>query len=138
MKAMGWVLGCWMLVGAAFAENLSLENYLGQVKSRGPAFRAAQAAVESYEKQSHQQDLIYSPILNVGYGHMDDQQQQIIPFNGTRTQADAAGVTLTEKFPFGPSLSLGYGFNNITLTDSPFITAPYYTVAPAVSLSVPL
>src|SRR5690242_7463442 len=118
MKAMGWMLGCWMVAGIAFAENLSLENYLGQVKSQGPAFRSAQAAVESYEKQSHQQDLIYSPTLNIGYGHLDDRQEQLFNFNGDRTQADSAGVTLSQKFPFGPSLSVGYGFQHISISNS--------------------
>lgn len=131
-------LAVWSGAGMALADNLSLGNYLDQVTSKGPDFRAAQASAEGLDKQSRQQDLLYAPTLSASYGHLDDQQQQIIPFNGTRTQADAVSLTLSKKFTFGPSLSVGYAFNNISLTGSPFITSPYYTVAPTASLSLPL
>ncbi len=136
-----------ILAGSGFAQSsLSLSDYLGQVQTKGPGFQAAQAAVEGYEKQSHQQDLIYSPQLIASYNHLDDQSQQVFAILGTHNQTDSAGVSLTDKFPFGPSLSLGYSFDNtnysgLSLASSipgASFQSSYYQVSPVISLSVPL
>ena len=139
----------WLTVGIAFGQGtLSLEDYLGQVKSQGSAYQSAQASVEGYEKQSHQEDLIYSPQLVAGYTHLVDQSIQ--SFSGivfdNNNQTDSAGVSITDKFPFGPSLTLGYSFNNTSILGqslaslspgSPFEPL-YYQISPVISLSVPL
>jgi len=140
MKNKIWVLfALWGITSAGSAqEKFSLEEYLGRVKSHGPDFKSAQSASTGFEKQSRQQDLIYSPMLEASYGHLDDRQQYVIPFNGTRTEADAVSLTLSDKLPFGPTLSVGYGFDDITLTGSPFILAPYITAAPMASITLPL
>src|SRR5579883_3250395 len=76
-KSLGLILGFYLSAAIACAQGaLSLQDYLGQVKSQGPDYQSAQAAVEGYEKQSHQQDLIYSPQLVASYHHTDDQSQQ--------------------------------------------------------------
>ncbi len=139
MKKFLMILAVAGIASTGFAQTkLSLEEYLGQVREKGLDYRGSQASAEGLEKQSHQQDLIYAPTLIASYGHMDDQSQQILPFNGNRTQADAVTLGLSNKLPFGPSISVGYSFNNITLSNSPFLTSPYYTVAPTASLSLPL
>ena len=148
-----WILGLCLGAGAASAQQkLSLEDYLGQVQAKGPGFKSAQAAMEGYEKQSHQQDLTYSPMLTAGYNHSDDSSQQVLSFYGTRTQTDSAGVSLTDKLPFGPSLTLGYAFQNNSYSgpsvadafcqllpslDIVPVTAEYQ-ISPVISLSVPL
>jgi outer membrane protein len=152
-KQFGLGMALWLAAGAAFAQQkLSLEDYLGQVKSQGADFQSSQAAVEGYEKQSHQLDLMYSPQLVAGYNHLDDQEQQANPFLGPHNQTDTAGVSLTDKLPFGPTLSLGYAFTNVNAPlssiESTFfsnfginpseILTSYYQVAPVISLSVPL
>jgi outer membrane protein len=149
MKRLGLGLLVFSCAGWGSAQSsLTLSDYLGQVQSKGPGFQSAQAAVEGYEKQSHQQDLIYSPQLIASYNHLNDQSIQ--NFGGlilnSNTQTDSAGVSLTDKFPFGPSLSLGYVFNNTSyLGQSLASLAPggsaetsYYQVSPVISLSVPL
>ena len=146
----GWVV-IFALAGTAWAgPKLSLEDYLGQVKTQGADYQATQAAVEGFEKQSHQQDLVYSPQLVASYNHMDDRSQQSSFLSTTRTLADTAGVSLTNKLPFGPSIAVGYAFSDINLTYSPQLLAyfggnassaflsSYYQVSPVASLSVPL
>ena len=140
----------WLVTGMACAQGtLKLEDYLGQVKSQGPDYQAAQAAVEGYSKQSHQQDLTYSPQLLASYTHLDDQSQQSNFLSTTHTLADSAGVSLSDKLPFGPSVSVGYAFSNINLTYSPQLLAyfggnpgallsSYYQISPVASISVPL
>ncbi len=134
------------------AQSLSLSEYLNQVKTQGFDYQAQAAAVEGYEKQSHQQDLTYSPVLTASYNHEDDQSTQANPFAGPHTQTDTAGVSITDIFPFGPKLSVGYEFLDINspLSDveNEFFTnaginpsvipTSYYQVSPVISLSVPL
>ena len=89
-------------------QTLTLGDYLSQVKAQGSDYQAQAAAVEGYEKQSHQQDLTYSPVLTASYNHEDDQSTQANPFAGPHTQSDTAGVSITDILPFGPKLSVGY------------------------------
>ncbi len=143
-------LGLWLAAGLSLAQQkLSLENYLQQVQQQGPDFQASSAAAEGYEKQSHQQDLVYSPQLVASYNHMDDQSQQSTVLATTQTLADSAGLSIVDKLPFGPSVAVGYAFNDINLTYAPqlvnffggnssaFLNS-YYQISPVVSLSVPL
>lgn len=151
-KRFGLVMALWLAAGAAFAQQkLSLEDYLGQVQSQGADYQSSQAAVEGYEKQSHQQDLTYSPQMVAGYNHLDDKEQP----NGLsypHALTDTAGVSFTDKLPFGPSLSVGYAFTNFNASVNPELNdivfngvslgsvfpTSYYQVAPVISLSVPL
>ncbi len=151
-KILGLGLGFWLAGNTVFAGTLSLQDYLKEVQSQGPDYQSAQAAVIGLEKQSHQQDLTYSPVLVASYNHFDDQEQQTNPFIGPHTQTDTAGVSITDKLPFGPSISLGYAFTNtnspLSSVESSFVSGfglspsviptSYYQIAPVVSLSVPL
>lgn len=142
------ILGLLMMIiaGPVLAQNkLSLTDYLTQVKAKGPAFQAAQASVEGLEKQSHQEDLTYSPQLTASYNHTDDLSQQLLPLYGTHTQTDSLGVSLTNKLPFGPSVSLGYSLTNNSYSGSSLASqvgftpvSSDYQISPVVSLSVPL
>src|SRR5277367_428489 len=150
-KSPGWILGLVLLSGNAWGQaTVSLEDYLSQVRSKGADYQSAQASVEGLKKQSHQQDLTYSPQLVASYNHLDDQSQQSTILATTRTLSDSAGVSLTNKLPFGPTLSVGYAFSNINLTypsqllaafqsfgPNSFLSS-YYQISPVISLSVPL
>jgi outer membrane protein TolC len=131
-------------------QTLSLDDYLNQVKTQGPDYQSQAAAVEGFEKQSHQQDLTYSPVLTAGYNHQDNQALSEINFYGTKTLTDTAGVSLTDVLPFGPTVSVGYAFMDSNYSgpslaqedpalfgNSSFPTQEYQ-IAPVVSLSVPL
>src|SRR5579862_6275057 len=99
-------LAIWLAAGISFAQGtLGLQDYLEQGKSQGPEYQSAQESKEGYEKQSHQQDLTYSPQLVAGYNHLGDQSQQSNFLSTTHTLADTAGVSLTDKLPFGPSVA---------------------------------
>jgi outer membrane protein TolC len=150
-KILGLVLSFWLAGSALFAQSLPLSNYLKEVKSQGADYQSAEASVEGLDKQSHQQDLVYSPVLVASYNHEDDSE---LPngLNYPNMQTDTAGVSLTDKLPFGPTVSLGYAFTNYNATvnsqlnqivingvslASVFPTSEYQ-IAPVVSLSMPL
>ena len=135
-------------VGPVLAQSkLTLADYLGQVKTKGSAYLSAQASVEGYDKQSHQQDLIYSPQLGLSYGHQYSSPLQAnSPFLPSNTQGDTLMASLSDKLPFGPSISLGYAVTNVNLNmpdaakaflGSNF-QAEYFQAAPVASISMPL
>lgn len=134
---------------ASAQGRLTLSDYLGQVKQKGPAYQAAQASAEGFDKQSHQQDLIYSPQLGLSYGHQSSSAlQPNSPFFPSNTQGDSFVASLSDKLPFGPSVSLGYAVTNVNIQfpDSalPFLLSSgnylpeYFQVAPVASVSIPL
>ncbi len=151
-KPLGLIIGLYLSAGMAPAQGvLTLEDYLGQVKGQGPNYQSARDAAEGYEKQSHQQDLTYSPVLVAGYNHMDDTEQPN-GFSYPHTLADTMGVSITDLLPFGPTVSVGYAFTNLNALVNPELNqividgvslgsvfpTSYYQIAPVVSLSVPL
>jgi outer membrane protein TolC len=124
---------------AASAGTLSVDEYLQQVRTQGPAFRSAQSAAEGLSKQRVQADLIYSPMLIMHGQRTDDRKEQSMPeFFGTRTVNDHYGAMLNKKWSFGPSTSLGYTWMHTDIQGSPFIPAPYWDAMPSASVSVPL
>ena len=144
-----YALTLFLAAPGAQAQSLSLSDYLHQVKTQGSDYQAQAAAVEGYEKQSHQQDLTYSPVLTAGYNHQNDQSLQSSFLAPQQTLSDTAGVSITDILPFGPKLTVGYAFSDINITypsqllssfgpyASDFLTS-YYQISPVVSLSVPL
>jgi len=128
-----------LLASSAPAGAFSIDEYLQQVKTQGPAYRSAQSAAEGLSKQRVQTDLIYSPMLILHGQRTDDQKEQSIPeLFGTQTINDNYGAALTKKWSFGPSTSLGYSWMRTDIRGSYYVTGPYWNVMPSASVSVPL
>lgn len=136
-----------LLPVSGWGETFTLSDYLHQVQTQGPDYLSWQASEEGLEKQSHQMDLTYSPVLSVVYNHLDDNESpeniQAMP----RNQSDSTGVSLTTKFDFGPSLTLGYSLVNTNqelnelyseMGSGLNLPTAYYQTSPSVSLSIPL
>ncbi len=136
-----------LLPVSGWGETLTLLDYLHQVQTRGPDYLSFKASAEGLKGQAHQLDLTYSPILTAGYNHLDDNESpeniQAMP----HTLSDSAGASITTKFPFGPSLTLGYSFVNTNMEFNELYSAlgnslnlpdSYYQTAPTLSLSIPL
>jgi outer membrane protein TolC len=127
------------VVSSSHAAGLTMEDYLNQVRSQGPAYRAAQSAAEGLSKQRVQTDLIYSPMLVLHGQRTDDRKEQALPeFFGNRTVNDHYGAMLTKKWSFGPSTSVGYTWMRTDVQGSPFVSGPYWDAMPSASVSVPL
>lgn len=125
--------------GTAAADPLTLDAYLEQVKSGGPAYRGAQSAAEGLAQQRAQAGLIYSPMIVVHGQRTDDRKEQTLPeLFGTRTVNDHYGAALTKKWSFGPSTSVGYTWMRTDIQGSDFVTSPYWDAMPSASVSVPI
>lgn len=139
MNRIAWMLLLALSVPQAVAEPLAMDDYLQQVKTRGPAYRSVQATAEGLAKQRVQTDLIYSPMLIGHAQRTDDRKEQSMPeFFGTRTVNDHYGAMLSKKWSFGPSTSIGYTWMRTDVNGSMFIPGPYWNAAPSASVSVPL
>jgi outer membrane protein TolC len=140
-----YALTLFLAASFARAQSLSLSDYLNQVKTQGSDYQAQAAAVAGFQKQSHQQDLTYSPVLSANYNHLDDTEPINDPQTQPKTEADAAGVSISDILPFGPKITIGYAFTNANYQLNPIYAGaaalfpnPYYQISPVVSLSVPL
>ncbi len=143
----GWILllTAWATaarggVSAAETVPLSLEGYLGQVTTEGPAYQSAQKAAAGLEKQKCQTDLLYSPQLVAHAANVNDRSEQISPqFYGDKTTASDYGVGVVKKWKYGPSTSFNYGWTRTRIEGSSLISDdPSFQTVPSVSISVPL
>ncbi len=140
---LGIVLGMYGMVGGArLAESqiLSLDQYLGQVKTTGPAYSAAEDAVKGFTKQKVQTDLMYSPQLVAHVVHLNDREEQTVPeLYGDKTVADDYGVALVKKWKYGFTTALNYGWTRTEIDGSSFLSSdPIYQVRPSASVTLPL
>jgi outer membrane protein TolC len=123
----------------AFPGTLSVDGFLQQVRTQGPAYRSAQSAAEGLSKQRVQTDLLYSPMLIGHAQRTDDRRQQAMPeFFGTRTVNDHYGAQLAKKWGFGPDTSIGYTWMRTDVRGSYYVPGPYWDAMPSASVSVPL
>jgi len=140
----GWAGGGGALflscVGVSFAEPLSLDGYLDQVRGQGPAYSAAANSVKGLERQKSQADLIYSPQLVAHAVHLDDRSEQVSPsFYGEKTLATDAGVALVKKWKYGLTTSLDYGVTKTQVLGSSLLSdEPSYQVRPSASATLSL
>jgi outer membrane protein TolC len=127
-------------VKAEDSKPLSLDDFLGQVKSQGNGYKSASQAVEGLGKQKVQTDLMYSPQV-VGHGsRTDDREQQTIPeLYGDRSLADSYGVALVKKWKYGLTTSVDYDWTRAQVDGSSYVSStPSYLVSPSASVTLPL
>jgi outer membrane protein TolC len=134
-----WVCGT---VRAGETPSLTLDQYLNQVKTAGPAYSAAENAVQGLAKQKSQTDLIYSPQLVGHVVRVDDRSEQasdaLEAMYGDQTRVDDYGVDLVKKWKYGLTTSVGYGWTKTMVADSVYLPEKYYTVAPNASATLSL
>ena len=127
-------------VRAEDPKNLTLDDFLGQVKSQGNGYRSASQAVEGLGKQKVQTDLAYSPQVVAHGSRTDDRSQQSMPeLYGDRNMMDNYGVGLVKKWKYGLTTALDYGWTRSQVDGSSYVSnAPAYSVSPSASVTLPL
>lgn len=91
----------------AQAQNLSLSDYLQQVKTKNPQAQALVKLVDSYEHRLEEGDQL-TAIYGFGeYNLVDDKKETMVPaFGGDRTQTMNWKAGLKQQTPFGLGASL--------------------------------
>ena len=127
-------------VKAEDSKPLSLDDFLGQVKSQGNGYKSASQAVEGLGKQKVQTDLMYSPQVVAHGSRTDDREQQTMPeLYGDRSLADSYGVALVKKWKYGLTTSVDYDWTRTQVDGSSYVSnTPSYLVSPSASVTLPL
>jgi outer membrane protein TolC len=114
---------------SAFAAELSLDDYLGQVQTQSPNYKSSELNSEGQSLQKSSASLITSPYLFAGYQNLDDKQQQVTPaFAGTRTQGSGYSVGLGINTPVGLNAKYSFNIAHADIQNAPLLPTPnYYT-----------
>ena len=131
------------LLEAQTGYALTLNEYLGQVRSSNNGLSGAQKQAESASDKSAEANLIFRPsFFAEGLTASDAKQSNPAFLRYDRIEADKYSVGLAQQFSFGLQGKLYYQFARTKYVNStlPSLGAPddYYDVNPILELSMPL
>jgi outer membrane protein TolC len=99
-----------LLSSAAFAQALSVDDYLDQVEGKSPGYRNSSINAEAYSLLRSSANIPTAPYLFAGYTNSDDRQETVSPAaQGTRTSGFLYTIGLGIQSPIG--LNAKYSFN---------------------------
>ena len=125
----------------ASANRLTLEEYLGQVRSGNEAVQSAESASEGALLRSRESRLLFSPQLTGSGQALSDARPQLNSFAPQRTEARGVQLGIQQQFSFGAQAKLNYQFSHVRLDVLQpvfFLTTDYYDAIPSLDLSIPL
>jgi outer membrane protein TolC len=126
---------------SATAPSLSLDQYLGQVRTGNEGVRSAEETSQGALLRSREASLLFSPQLSAAGQVLSDSRPQLNSFAPRRTDGVGFNVGISQQFSFGAQARLGYQFQHVKL-DVPlpqfYNTTNYYDAIPSLELSVPL
>jgi outer membrane protein TolC len=141
--------------GTSSSALISLDQYLGQVRSGNSGIQAARATIQALELSAQEAETVFSPLLNGEISHLDNRAQSPDPlFLGERTQDTAWNLGLSKRWFTGTLTSLSYR-SDLSKVDYPAFSGlpgipsallalitpssdPYYTSVPTLAISQPL
>ena len=108
------------------SQQLTLDQYLEQVKKSSPGVNASSLQIQGTEEASREGDLVYSPHLTFN-GNYENDKRQVTNFllTGTVTSGDNMTFGVDEQFSFGLKANLSYNLTNTLTTGiSPLLFPP--------------
>ncbi|MBS1958596.1 MAG: TolC family protein [Bdellovibrionales bacterium] len=90
------------------AAGLTVQDYLGQVRTQSPGYQANAANTEGAEKTAAEGDLYYMPRLALQASHLYDAREVSGFFAGSRTTADNLLFGVEKTFNWGLNAKLNY------------------------------
>jgi outer membrane protein TolC len=127
------------LVSKANAADLPLSEYLLQVTSNNPSYKASRLGEQSGRAKADEANLVFLPNIVASAARTVDEREAPNPnFTGTKSIYNEYSLGISETTPFGLRASLNY---NLTyrLTEGASPTAvpypEYYTAYPSIELT---
>lgn len=122
----------------AFAETLTLEAYLEQVRASNSAFLASQETQKSLPLQAEEAALPLTPSFNAQAGLTEDMKQGTTALQPIRTLASPWSLGLSQNFLSGTNVQIGYAFNYTSLTYAPIsLPGPFASLGSALVAAYP-
>src|SRR5690349_19628300 len=92
----------------AFAQSVTLKDYLVQVRAANPQARALAESIRSLELKDVESEASTATIFYVEAGIKDDQSEVLMPAMGRRTEGHGWKLGLRKQFTTGTSADLYY------------------------------
>ena len=128
-----------VLCSSVFAQSLSLDEYLGQVKKGNEGVQALMESGKAILARQDEARLLVRPNFFTNVSFYNDAKPTAAPvFMGTRTLADTYNFGFAQQTPFGLSGKLYYQwtYTRIEGTQPGFLTLPtFYEAKPVLELS---
>ncbi|MGE3260635.1 MAG: TolC family protein [Bacteriovoracia bacterium] len=114
---------------STFAAEISVNDYLGQVQSQSPNYKASELSAEGQSLQKSTATLITAPYLFAGYQNLDDRQEMMTPaFSGDRTQGNTYSVGLGMNTIVGLNAKYSFNVAHAEIKNATLLPLPnYYT-----------
>lgn len=127
-----WIwLGVLLLPSISFAQVLSLDGYLAQVKQSNPQMQSTALLEEAANDLQTEGNHVYAPNFFVDYSHVYDKRPTLIPaFQGDKTTQNILNLGIKEQTNFGLQGSVYYAMNSSTIdgVDPLFYPQPHLNV----------
>lgn len=124
-------LGVVLTSSISFAQTLTVDNYLAQVKQSNPNMESAILLEESSKELENEGRHLYAPNLFANYAHIYDKRPTLIPaFQGNKTVQDILNLGVKQETGFGMQSSVYYAMNTSTIygVDPLFYPQPHLNV----------
>lgn len=124
-------LGILLTSSVSFAQTLTVENYLAQVKQSNPNMESAILLEEAANELENEARHLYAPSLFADYAHVYDKRPTLIPaFQGNKTVQDILSLGVKQETGFGLQSSVYYAMNTSTIygVDPLFYPQPHLNV----------
>ncbi|MGE4130745.1 MAG: TolC family protein [Bdellovibrionales bacterium] len=119
MKSWILLLGLALATPTVFADRLTMNQYLDQVKSQNPEARAYQNQIEGARLRLAEADASLIPELYASYDLANRKPEQVSNFAPSRTETDNWRAGLRKQFSFGLESNLYFNAQRTALTDAP-------------------
>ena len=107
-----------------YAQELQLNDYLEQVKSKSPGVKSSSFQIEGTKESAKEGDLIYNTRFSFMGSYMDDKRQSSGLYAGSTSTSSNMLFAFDQQFSTGTAAKLSYNLmNSNTLGLSPFIAA---------------
>ncbi|MDB5037056.1 MAG: hypothetical protein JWQ35_584 [Bacteriovoracaceae bacterium] len=126
-------------VSSVLAAELSLDDYLMQVRQNHEGFKASGLKAAGFKLEARERDLILSPNLTAEAKYLSDSKQTMDPlFQGDKTTAKFYSLGISQLTPFGLKGRLAYELMSTTLdgVDHNFVPlSNYYEGRPVLEIT---
>lgn len=137
MKAAWAVAFLVSVISSSRAEDLSLDQYISQVRTQGQSVQASEMMSAGAKERFSEGSILMAPTLFLNAEATRDEAPTPVPaFQGVLTSKQSISFGISKMFDIGLSAKVGYDLLHQDTQGAPILALPnYYTARPRIELS---
>jgi outer membrane protein TolC len=123
------------------AQDLTMEEYLLQVRGSHPGLKGAKEGMHGAEMRLNESSTLFHPKLELSATHEEDEKPYYnTQFNGIKAKSDLYEAAIKQQTPIGLTAKLGYQFlrRDVEGVNTNFAQPTSYTASPMLEVNLPL